>query len=230
MCPASVLLALAGSAAAQGFLNLPEREFPVDRATAELAALPRGALYELRLLHEKYSETVKRRLEGGWDYGVLPSDIVSAGKEKTIPARQLEDGLATRKKELARLEAAVKGSKERREALAPELAAAKTEVRRWGRRVRRARGHFVDWSDAVFFELQQLEPQYWAIDEALRKTPPRHGATIGCAPLEKPTICLAFDPWSAGKPDIYEFYSWDRGSDAGRLTQDFLLNDLPGSP
>lgn len=226
----SLLLALAGAAGAQGFLNLPERELPAERATAELAALPRGALYELRLLHEKYSAMVRRRVEDGWSYGVLPSEIVVQRKEKVIPARQLEEGLSTRKKELARLEAAVKGSKERREALAPELEAARTQARVWGRHARRARGHFVDWSDAVFLELQQLEPQYWALDEALRKAPPRHGATVGCAPLEKPTICLAFDPWGAGRAEIYEFYSWDRGSDAGRLPQEFMLNELPGSP
>lgn len=158
----------------------------------------------------------------------MSGEIVEQPEESVLPARQLEESLALRRAELAdlnaRLGAAGASAPPR---LLRQAQAKAEEIRRLKRELARPRGTCLDWSDAVWHTLSAVEAPSWTVRDQKRGSGAFHTAAVLCAPASDPLICLAFDPWERGQPDVFEFTSWDQGSTAGRLPAEFLLHHLP---
>ena len=40
-------------------------------------------------------------------------------------------------------------------------------------------------------------------------------------------VCLAFDPWEDGRPNVYAYSAWDESSPGGRFPAEYFLHGLP---
>jgi hypothetical protein len=40
-------------------------------------------------------------------------------------------------------------------------------------------------------------------------------------------VCLAFDPWEDGRPNVYAYRAWDESAPGGRFPTVYLLHGLP---
>lgn len=193
-------------------------------------AQPKPSLVELRRLYARYADVVQKRLEEGWRGGLLSGSLIESSGASELPARQLEEALKNRERELRLLEA--ESRKEGRtpaaeERLSLRLKAKKIELRALRRDAQQPKGTCLDWSDEVWADLSRLELEDWSLRDETRETSPRHTAAVACTPAEEPEVCLALDPWKRGEADVYEYHSWRRGSFEGRLPATFFLHQLP---
>jgi hypothetical protein len=108
--------------------------------------------------------------------------------------------------------------------------AKKKELKRFQRQLGRSKGLSIDWSDAVWAELLKLDTPSWSVTDQARQTTPLHNGTVLCTPPENPALCLVFDPWKNGEPDVYAYDSWNEGSLDSRIAPDYFLNRLPDAP
>ncbi|MDE2510258.1 MAG: hypothetical protein KGL74_03965 [Elusimicrobia bacterium] len=221
-----VLLAAAPSAA----LDADAPGLPAQRAREAIDALPVEARVELRRMFFQYRDEVTRRLDQGWEYGLLNDAVIEDVDEPFQPARLLEDALKSRRKELADDEDLL--SKTPRDSAdygraARKVDAKKEDVDRLSRKLRREIGICRDWSDDVWSLLTKMNLDDWAVDDRRRTAPPYHTAAVACAPEDQPTVCLAFDPWATGQPQIYAYSAWDDKSPGGRIPADYFMHGLP---
>lgn len=208
-------------------------ESPVDTALSSLATKPKDALLELRALYERYVDVVnaKRELDG-WDRSLETGAIVEHPDGRVLPARQAEEAFRLRREELRKLEERYKSMEGdfkdgAREDLRIEIDKKKRAVRAARRAASRTKGLALDWSDLIWHELGRLEPEEWSISDAARDARPLHSAAVVCTPYDRPTLCLAFDPWRRGEPDVYEYDTWNKGEFSARLPPEFFLHHLP---
>lgn len=212
-------------------IDAPPAASPVDKALLSLANKPKPALVELRKLYDRYAALVEAKRDDGWQYALLSGDI-AAGKDNVMPARQLEEAAAKRAAELNAAKAKLAGKADlpdaAKEDLQLEIERRSSAARSAARRAAREKGTCIDWSDEVWFELRKLSPEEWSVADTTREARPRHTAAVLCTPADDPKLCLAFDPWQRGEPDVYELDSWNAGSLEGRLPAEFFLHHLPG--
>jgi len=203
---------------------------PALRARAAIEALPVEARVELRQMFRRYREEVARRLEQGWESGLLNDAVIEDVDEPFQPARLLEDAEKNRKKELAALEAALKTSdadaNEHGKLLA-KLRDKQDDLDRLRRKLGREKGICRDWSDDVWSLLTKMNLDNWTVDDRRRTARPYHTAAVACAPADEPTVCLAFDPWSEGQAQVYAYPAWDGHEPGGRIPADYFLHGLP---
>lgn len=232
----AALFAVASSARAAGgrYMELGTvKQGPVEAVLSSLSTKGTDALVELRELYRRYADVVasKRELDG-WEYALETGTIVEHPDERILPARQAEDAYRRRSAELRRLEEAYDATTNKfqdaaREELRYQADKKKREVRAARRFARRTKGLSLDWSDLVWAELTKLDPEHWSVSDAVRDASPRHSAAVVCTPAEDPTLCLAFDPWPRGEPDVYEYETWNKASTSGRLPPEYFLHHLP---
>ncbi len=231
LIPLLLLCALARPCAAiqlDGELNAAPPMSPVDRAVLSVSGRPQPALLELRKLYDRYTALVEARRDDGWSYGLLSGEVVEEGEDVVVPARQLDEAVKARAAELAKAEQAQSAAPtdEMKDRLQGAVEAARKAWKRARRKAGREKGTCVDWSDLVWFELRKLDPQEWTVQDATRDARPLHTGAVVCS-TEDTSVCLAFDPWKTGEPDVYDFISWDHGSFDGRVAPEFFLHHLP---
>ena len=203
---------------------------PAMRAKNAIESLPLDARLELRRMYMKYREQVAKRLEQGWTPGLLSEAVIEDADDPFQSARLLEESEKNRRKFLADLQAKLA-------TMSPDDAAygrqmrridAETEVvERAKKKNAREKGICRDWSDDVWFLLTQMNLDQWTVDDRRRTSRPFHTAAVACAPQEDPTVCLAFDPWTEGKPSVYSFRAWDAKEAGARLPAEYFLHGLP---
>jgi hypothetical protein len=206
---------------------------PAAEGIKALSLLPRSELAELKKLYDRYADVVAKRTAEGWRAGLESGDLIEHPQEARLPTRQLEEAAAKRSSELKRLSAErdKETSEPRAARLDAAIAAKQAELKKLRKQLARSQGTCADWSDMVWADLLKVEVEGWDLRDTQRSARPWHTATVACSPAgaPKPTVCLAFDPWRRGEPDVYEFFSWDDGSFEGRLPAEFFLHQLPES-
>ncbi len=203
---------------------------PALRAKEAIEALPVEARVELRQMFFAYRDQVARRLDQGWESGLLNDAVIEDVDEPFQPARLLEDALKSRRKELADVQDAYSKTARDdpgREKLAEKVEAKKKAVARLKGKLNREIGICRDWSDDVWSLLTKMNLDNWAVDDRRRSASPFHTSAVACAPTEDPTVCLAFDPWSNGQAQVYAFTAWDERADGGRIPADYFIHGLP---
>jgi hypothetical protein len=235
-------------------LDLPHRSPPTAKVMSGIENLPVESRYELFTLYQAYIETVNSRRAQHWRKGLLNGEIVDHPDEAILPVRQLEEAAAKREPEVAALEAQVKQEKldappppvrepnqtdwsqppeeTRRKPSPAEIAlkAKRKELKSFKSRLSRSKGLSLDWSDAVWADLQKVDAEHWSITDQARTVSPRHTGAVVCTPADAPTICVVFDPWKTGEPDVYEYSAWDGGSFENRVPPEYMLHGLPDRP
>lgn len=203
---------------------------PALRARDAIEALPVEDRVELRKMFFRYRDEVARRLEQGWEYGILNDAVIEDVDEPFQPARLLEDAEKHRVADLEALKAGLVKTKDDANAhglLMLKIRDKNDELDRLRRRLGREKGICRDWSDDVWYALTKMDLEDWSVDDRRRTARPYHTAAVACAPLDEPTVCLAFDPWSEGKPLIYAFSAWDEKDPGGRIPNDYFIHGLP---
>lgn len=200
------------------------------KARGAVEALPVEARVELRKMFLRYQEEVARRLDDGWQYGLLNDAVIEDVDEPFQPGRLLEDAVKKREADVAAARAEFKLAgleTPERDRAEKKLLARKAELKSLRSKLAREKGICRDWSDDVWFLLTSMNLEHWSVDDRRRTAPPFHTAAVACAPQEDPTICLAFDPWTDGKGQVYSFNTWDAKDPGGRLPANYFLHGLP---
>lgn len=200
---------------------------PAQRARERIEAMPVEARVELRRLYFRYVDAVARRVEKGWKTGLLNEAVLAEHEAPFRPARLVEATVRARKREVADLEAAAEKDGPKAERAKKALPAKRRELARLRDENSREKGVCRDWSDLAWFELNALEPEYWEIEDRERGARPYHTAAVACAQAEQAPVCLAFDPWAEGKPEVYAHDAWDEREPGGRFPADFFIHGLP---
>jgi hypothetical protein len=225
---AFLLAALLCAPAAALDADAPGR--PALRARDAIEALPVEDRVELRKMFFRYRDEVARRLDQGWEYGILNDAVIEDVDEPFQPARLLEDAEKHRVAELERLKAGLDATKDDANAhglLMQKINGKNDELDRLRRKLRREKGICRDWSDDVWYALTTMNLDDWTVDDRRRTARPYHTAAVACAPADQPTVCLAFDPWAEGKPLIYAYSAWDDKDPGGRIPNDYFIHGLP---
>jgi hypothetical protein len=223
---AAVLL-LALSASAQEV----EIGLRAQKARELVDALPVPARVELKKMYRRYKAAVTRKLEAGWGTGVLSEAVIEDVDEPFQPARLVEGMIDLRKKELAKLQETLAtvasddpyNDKRVRAAIDSK----KDELNALISRNKREKGLCRDWSDLVWSEFVSMQLEYWGARDERRATRPYHTAAVACSPADSPTVCLAFDPWEDGRPNVYAYGAWDESAPGGRFPAEYFMHDLP---
>lgn len=221
------LLLLAPAAAA---LDVDAPGVPARRAHDAVEQLPAEARLELRRMFMKYREEVAKRQESGWSYGVLSDAVIEDVAEPFQPARLLDESLKKRQDELTALQATAAKTDHDTAAygkLLRKIEDKKEELSRVRELARREKGICRDWSDDLWYLFSSMELNQWTVDDRRRSTRPFHTGAVACAPQDQPTVCLVFDPWVRGKPDVYALAAWDAQEPGGRVPADYFLHGLP---
>lgn len=223
----ALALLLASPAAAQD----GEAGLRAQQARELVDALPPAARVELKKMYRRYREVVARKLEAGWRTGVLSEAVIEDVDEPFQPARLVEGMIALRKKEIAGLQeslASLSGDdpyKDKR--LRNALEAKRDELARLVSQNKREKGLCRDWSDLIWSELTAMDLEHWGARDERRATRPYHTAAVVCSPSDSPAVCLAFDPWEDGRPNVYAYQAWDESAPGGRFPAEYFLHGLP---
>lgn len=194
-------------------------------------ALPAEARVELKKMYRRYKEVVARKLEAGWRTGVLSEAVIEDVDEPFQPARLVEGMIELRKKEVARIQEALKALSgddpyaDKR--LRASLEAKRAELASLVSRNKREKGLCRDWSDLIWAEFSAMELEHWGVRDERRATRPYHTAAVACSPSDSPAVCLAFDPWEDGLPNVYAYGAWDESAPGGRFPVVYLIHGLP---
>jgi hypothetical protein len=209
----------------------PEAGLRAQQARERVDALPAEARVELKKMYRRYKDVVARKLEAGWRTGVLSEAVIEDVDEPFQPARLVEGMIALRHKEIEKLQEslnALSGDdpyKDKR--LRSALEAKKAELADLVARNKREKGLCRDWSDLIWSELVAMDLEHWGARDERRATRPYHTAAVVCSPADSPTVCLAFDPWEDGRPNVYAHMAWDESAPGGRFPAEYLLHGLP---
>ena len=225
----ALLLALLLTPSA-GAIDMERPGAPALRARDAIEALPLASREELRRMYLTYRDEISLRMEQGWTPGLLSDAVIEDAGESFQPARLLEEAEQNRRKFLSDQRAALAK-------LSVDSPEYDRQVRRIGNEseaVARARqkssrekGICRDWSDDVWSLLTKLDLDHWTVDDRRRDARPFHSAAVACSPQERPTVCLAFDPWTEGKPSVYAYRAWNEKAAGARLPADYFLHGLP---
>lgn len=194
-------------------------------------ALPAEARVELKKMYRRYKEAVNRRLDAGWRTGLLSEAVIEDVDEPFRSARLVEGLIEQRKKEVAKLQESLK-------ALPPDdpyndkrlraaLEAKREELRGLVALNKREKGLCRDWSDLVWSEFMAMNLEHWGARDERRATRPYHTAAVACSPPDSSEVCLVFDPWEDGRPNVYAYGAWDESAPGGRFPAEYFLHDLP---
>ena len=203
---------------------------PAMMARSRIDGLPAAARVELRRMFVAYRDEVSKRLDQGWTPGAINDAIIEGGDDSFLPARQLEEALADRRRE----EAALRAELARTSRDDPKYARVLSRIRAKSAEVAAARkalgrekGVCRDWSDDLWSLFTGLDLQAWSVQDQARTARPYHTAAVVCTNAGDPPVCLAFDPWEDGRPDVFAFDAWDSKTEGGRLPPDYFLHGLP---
>lgn len=224
---AALLLCCAASAAAQE----AETGLRAQQTRELIDALPVEARVELKRMYRRYKEVVARRLDAGWRAGLLSEAVIADVDEPFQSARLVEELIERRRKELAKLQDSLK-------ALPPDdpyndkrlraaVEAKREELRTLLAADKREKGICRDWSDLVWSEFMAMNLEHWGARDERRATRPFHTAAVACSPPESAEVCLAFDPWEDGRPNVYAYGAWDESAPGGRFPAEYFLHGLP---
>lgn len=215
-------LALALAAWA-GFADAAPRKDTAAWARRQLMAMEEEAQLELRKLYMNYSALVRAKKAEGWSPGTYGAPVADDPVPRP-PARQIAESLARKVPELKELETRLKtaASKEARKA----ARALRADIRRLKRQDRREKGTTEDWSDAVWDEFSRAKPRAWSTRETTRPTGLRHSAAVLCENAAPEPVCLVFDPWPSGQPDVFLFDQWEEGRTDAPLPPEIFEADL----
>ena len=203
---------------------------PALRTKNAIEALPLDARLELRRMYMKYREEIAKRVEQGWTPGLLSEAVIEDADDPFQSARLLEESEKNRKKFLADLQAKLATMNPDDAGYGRQMRRIDTETEVVERAVKknlREKGICRDWSDDVWYLLTKMDLEQWTVDDRRRTSRPFHTAAIACAPQENPTVCLAFDPWTEGKPSVYAYQAWDNKEAGARLPAEYFLHGLP---
>lgn len=202
-----------------------------QKARELVDALPPQARVELKKMYRRYKALVTKKLDAGWRTGVLSEAVIEDVDEPFQPARLVEGMIDLRKKELAKLQAALAKVASDDPYTDKRVRAAiddkKDELAALVSRNKREKGLCRDWSDAIWFEFTNLELEHWAVRDERRTARPYHTAAVACAPADSPTVCLTFDPWADGRPSVFSYNAWDESAEGGRFPAEYFLHVLP---
>lgn len=194
-------------------------------------ALPEEARVELKKMYRRYREVVARKLELGWRPRVLSEAVIEDVDEPFQPARLLESMIELRKNDVARLQQDLAkvpfDDPYTDKRLRRALAAKREELDELVARDRREKGLCRDWSDLVWSELTSMELEHWGVRDERRAVRPYHTAAVACSPADSAVVCLAFDPWNDGRPNVYAYGAWDESAPGGRFPAEYFLHELP---
>jgi len=242
------MLALGAPPVRAAAIALPDAlEPPTFAAQAAITALPVGAQEELFTLYARYGDAVSTRRDEGWRAELLSDESTEAAQKNTLPARQLEESVQNRLREIAKLDQELaQADPATASRLLERRRTAQTRLKILRADLARPKGTCLDWSDMTWAQLRALKPKHWSVRDQQRRTRPFHTAAVLCSapaaqvgegddcasgspgpcPLTA-HACLVFDPWPRGQADVYEFGPWDNGSFDRRLPADFFLHQLP---
>lgn len=223
----ALLLLLAPAA---GALDADAPGVPARRAHDAVERLPAAARVELRRMFMTYREEVAKRLESGWSYGVLSDAVIENVGEPFQSARLLAESEKKRGAELESLQASAAKTNHDDASygrLLRKIEDKKEELAKVRAQGRREKGICRDWSDDVWFLLETAGLDHWTVDDRRRGSRPFHTGAVACAPADAPSVCLVFDPWTRGKPDVYALDAWDAQEPGGRVPADYFLHGLP---
>jgi len=223
----ALLLLLAAPASAQE----AEAGLRAQQAREQADALPVEARVELKKMYRRYKQLVARKLETGWRTGVLSEAVIEDVDEPFQPARLLEGMIELRKQEAAKIQESLK-------ALPPDdpyndkrlraaLEAKRDELKALVARSKREKGLCRDWSDLIWSEFMSMELEHWGVRDERRATRPYHTAAVACSPADSPAVCLAFDPWEDGRPNVFAYGAWDESAPGGRFPAAYFMHGLP---
>lgn len=223
----ALLLACAPGAFAQE----AETGLRAQQTREKIDALPAEARVELKKMYRRYKEAVARRLDAGWGTGVLSEAVIENVDEPFRSARLVELMLDQRRKEAAKLQESLK-------ALPPDdpyndkrlraaLEAKREEVRTLTALNKREKGLCRDWSDLVWSEFMAMNLEHWGARDERRATRPYHTGAVACSPPDSAEVCLVFDPWEDGRPNVYAYGAWDESAPGGRFPAEYFLHGLP---
>jgi len=227
----SFALLLALQAAAPASAQEAETGARAQQTRELVDALPAEARVELRKMYRRYKEVVARKLDSGWSTGALSEAVIEDVDEPFQPARLVEGMIELRKKELAKLQESLK-------ALPPDdpyndkrlraaLDAKREELRTLVSRNKREKGLCRDWSDLIWSEFMSMNLEYWGPRDERRATRPYHTAAVACSPADSSSVCLVFDPWEDGRPNVFAYGAWDESAPGGRFPAEYFLHRLP---
>lgn len=220
-------LLLAASASAQE----AESGARAQKVRELIDELPVEARVELKKMYRRYKAAVSRKLDAGWRSRVISEAVIEDVDEPFQPARLLTSMIELRKKELVRLQEALAelpdGEPGKTRRLRAAIETKKDEVRELTSRNRREKGICRDWSDLIWSEFTAMNLEHWGVRDERRATRPYHTAAIACSPSDSPEVCLAFDPWEDGRPNVFAYSAWDENAPGGRFPAEFFLHGLP---
>lgn len=227
----SFALLLACSAAATASAQKAETGPRAQKARELVDALPVEARVELKKMYRRYKDVVARKLESGWRTGILSEAVIEDVDEPFQPARLVSGMIELRKQEVAKLQEALKAlasddpynDKRLRAALEAKL----EELRSLVSRNKREKGLCRDWSDQIWSEFMSLDLEYWGVRDERRAARPYHTAVVACSPADSPAVCLVFDPWEDGRPNVFAYEAWDESAPGGRFPAEYFLHGLP---
>ncbi|MDD5301647.1 MAG: hypothetical protein PHS14_00950 [Elusimicrobia bacterium] len=227
----SFALLLACSAAAPASAQEAETGLRAQKARELVDALPAEARVELKKMYRRYKEVVARKLESGWRTGVLSEAVIEDVDEPFQPARLVSGMIELRKKEIAKLQEALKALASddpyNDKRLRAALEAKREELNALVAQNKREKGLCRDWSDLIWSEFMSMDLEYWGARDERRATRPYHTAAVACSPADSPEVCLAFDPWEDGRPSVFAYGAWDESAPGGRFPAEYFLHGLP---
>jgi len=202
-----------------------------QKAREFVDSLPVEARVELKKMYRRYKDLIGKKLDAGWQTGVLSEAVIENVDEPFQPARLLTGMITLRQKELAALEEKLTrvahddpyNDKRVRGAIFDK----KVELNRLVSLNKREKGLCRDWSDILWFEFTNMELEHWAPRDERRTARPYHTGAVVCAPVEAPSVCLVFDPWADGRPSVFDFMAWDENGPGGRFPAEYFLHSLP---
>lgn len=224
-------LLLALPAAAAELTTDPDVGRRAQMAREIIESQPVAAKVELRRMYKRYKEVVQKKLDAGWSTGLISEAVVEEVDEPFQSARLVDDMISRRRKEIERVQAALAklGSDDpyNDKRLRAVLEDKKAELASLQSKNRREKGICRDWSDLVWAEFVALELEHWSVRDERRGARPYHTAAVACTPAEDPKVCLAFDPWADGRPNVYSFMAWDENAPGGRFPAEYFNHVLP---
>ena len=170
----------------------------------------------------------------GWHPGILSKAIIEDSAEPFQPARLIEEKITLRRQELAQIQEALSkvalddpyNDKRLRRA----RSAKRAELDDLLASNKREKGLCRDWSDLIWSEFISMDLEYWGPRDERRARRPYHTAAVACSPADSPTVCLAFDPWEDGRPNVFAYDAWDESAPGGRFPAEYFLHELPDKP
>lgn len=201
-----------------------------QKARERIDVLPTKARVELKKMYRRYVDLVARQLDQGWRTRVLSEAVIEDVDEPFSPVRLVAEMIKIRREEIARIKAALSQGDDQigTARLRRTLETKRTELAALVAKDKREKGLCRDWSDQIWSEFQAMNLENWTTRDERRAALPYHTAAVACAPTEPSgSVCLAFDPWEDGRPNVFAYEAWDKAGPGGRFPAEYFRHDLP---